>query len=296
MSAPLRAFWWSPRRDPRTMLSELRHNGAAWGRLALPLGRAGTNHGDELSALVLEEATGRRVQWAPLGREDVVAVGSILVPYLRHGGTGRIWGTGVHTPEISGPDAARIADRVLAIRGPHARTALGLADNTPLGDPGLIVRSMPRRRRARAGTVLVTHFLSYRNASERSRIRAARAAGIRVLPPTLAPRDIIDEIASADHVLSAGMHGVILAHALRTPATLVSLRTPHPARVAFKYRDYLHSVGLPARAASWASAADPVWRRALLEQAATEVECIDARVDGLVDGLFAAAAPLRSGH
>lgn len=296
MTAALRAFWWSPRRDSRTMLSELRHNGSAWARLALPLSRAGTNHGDELAALVLEEATGRPVQWAPLGREEVVAIGSIVVPYLRHGGTGLIWGTGVHTSEISGPDAARIRDRVLAIRGPRARAALRLADETPLGDPGLIVRAVPRNACARAGTVLVTHFLSYRTAGERARIRAARAAGIRVLPPTLAPRDMIDEIASADHVLSAGMHGVILAHALRTPATLVSLRDPHPATVAFKYHDYLDSVGLPARAAAWSRAVDPVERRALLDRAAADVERIDAPIDRLVDGLLAAAAPLRSGH
>jgi len=296
MTRPLRAFWWSPRRAPRTLLSECRQNGVAWAHLGWPVGRAFTNHGDELSQLVLREATGRTVEWAPLGREDVVAIGSLLVLYLRQGGVGQIWGSGIHAPEVSDADRARVADRVLAVRGPLARTTLGLPETTQLGDPGLLVRGFTPRAPRRAGSVLITHFTSHRTAEERARIRAVRAAGVRILPPTLAPEEMLREIAGADHVMSAGMHGVILAHALRTPATLVSLKSPHPTSAGFKYHDYHQSVGLSPRLVPWTDIIDAGGRARELDIAAGTVATVDARIDALVAGLLEAAAPLRSGR
>lgn len=296
MATPIKAFWWSPRRDLRALAHELRDHAPAWVRLAPGRGRAFTNHGDELSELVLREALGRPVEWAPLGREDVVAIGSAVVPYLTRGGIGRIWGTGLHRPDVPDEQVAPIRDRVLGIRGPMARAALGLPDTTPLGDPGLLVRTLrpglPSARRR--GTVLITHFLSHMTRTDVRTIATLRSSGVRVLPATLTPSEMLTEIGAAEHVLSTGMHGLILAHALRTPATHVSLRTP-AADAPFKYHDYHRSVGLEARPVAWTTVADAVGRAAAHECAARDLEVADGRIDDLVEGLFRSAAPLRSG-
>ncbi|MBA8988805.1 hypothetical protein FHW23_000037 [Curtobacterium pusillum] len=296
MLAPLKAFWWSPRRDLRVLAHELRDHGRAWGRLLAGPGRAFTNYGDELSELVLREALGRRVAWAPLGREDVVAIGSAMGPYIARGGVGRIWGTGLHTPDVPAASAELIRHRVLAIRGPLARDAFGLHQDTPLGDPGLLVRALRPGRPAgrRRGTVLITHFTSHADRQQREAIAAIAACGVRVLPPTLSPAAMLDEIGAAEHVVSAGMHGIILAHALRTPATLVSLRPRTPSDVAFKYHDYHRSVGLDVHVTGWRSLVSSTGRSAARMQGERDLEVVDARIDDLVDGLLAAAAPLRS--
>lgn len=293
-ATPIDAFWWSPRRCGRTMLREVRRHGGSWSRLLNPAARAFTNHGDELSALVLREATGRPVRWAPLGREDVVAIGSLLALYLAEGGVGRIWGSGSHTPDLDPGAAAAVSERVLAVRGPRARRALGLSSDVQLGDPGLVVRAFQPRAARRSGTVFIPHFTTYGDAGERRRIAAIRATGALVVPPTLAPEDMLAVIAGADHVVSAGMHGVILAHALRTPATLVSLKDPVPASPAFKYHDYFESVGLAPRLVPWQSVVDPASLRLEREAAAADTAAVDRAVDGLVEGLLAAASPLRS--
>ncbi|WP_022903497.1 polysaccharide pyruvyl transferase family protein [Curtobacterium sp. B8] len=296
MSRSVRAFWWSPRRDPRVLAHELRDHASGWARLALARGPVLTNHGDELSAVVLREVLGRPVRWAPLGREDVVAVGSAMVPYLTRRGRGLIWGTGLHTPELPADVPSDFRERVLAVRGPLARAALALDERTPLGDPGLVVRALrpglPDNRRR--GTVLITHFTSHADQSDRAAIRALRAAGMRVLSPTLTPDEMLREIGSAEHVVSAGMHGVILAHALRTPATLVSLHAALPSSPSFKYHDYHHSVGLEARATHWSALLGAEGRRAAHSAGAADVVRADRTIDSLVAGLIAAAAPLRS--
>lgn len=296
MPRPVHAFWWSPRRDPRVFAHEVRDHGGAWVRLGLAGGRALTNHGDELSALVLREVLGRPVRWAPLGREDVVAIGSAMVPYLSRNGRGLIWGTGLHTPDVDIDEASTFRDRVLAIRGPLARSALGLDASTPMGDPGLIARILRpgRPQDRRSGTVLITHFTSHARRTERSAIGALRSTGVRVLPPTLTPDEMLREIGAAEHVLSAGMHGVILSHALRTPATLVSLGAAGTGSPSFKYHDYHRSVGLEARTTRWSSLMTPAGLRAAREVGNEDVLRADGAIDALVSGLLAAAAPLRS--
>ncbi|WFR67143.1 hypothetical protein P9139_00215 [Curtobacterium flaccumfaciens] len=115
-----------------------------------------------------------------------------------------------------------------------------------------------------------------------------------MLPPTLTPSDMLVELGSAEHVLSAGMHGIIVAHALRTPATLVSLRATSSSVPSFKYHDYHRSVGLDAVLTPWQAVADAAGQRDSRARAERDLLTCDDRIDELVDGLFRSAAPLRS--
>lgn len=294
MPKDLNAYWWSPRRSPRVLAAEVRSHGAAWARLLRPARRGFTNYGDELTGLVLSETFGRRVRWSPLGREDVAAIGSILVPYFASGGRGLIWGSGLNEPVVPPEKAAAVRERFLAVRGPRTRSALGLDESTPLGDPGLVVRTLRPRATRRSGKVVIPHFTVYRTPAGRKRISALVAGGYRVAEPTLDPATMLETISTAESVVSSGMHGVILSHSLGTPASLISFADALPTAPAFKYLDYYDSVGLEARISSWSDFLQGSRPSAELELARRDIEIVSPRIDTLVESLLAAGRPLRS--
>ncbi|GAB2977628.1 polysaccharide pyruvyl transferase family protein [Frigoribacterium salinisoli] len=292
MTTEIAVHWWSPRHSPRLFLRELKDHGIAWTALRSPLSRAMTNFGDALNEVLLARVTGARVRWAPLGSEDVVAIGSVLVPYLTQGGVGLIWGSGLNREVTAQERSALDPAKVLAVRGPGTARALAVPDGTPQGDPGLLTRSFADGRR-RSGAIVIPHFTVFQSAGARSRLRQLAAAGYRVVPPTTDPLDMIDAIQGAEQVLTSGMHGLILSHALRTPARLISLAETAPAAPAFKYRDYFSSVGRPAHLIPYQAFLDDDERRVQHDAAVEESEAVDASVDDLVEGLHRAVEPLR---
>lgn len=293
---PIDAYWWSPRRAPRVAARLLWQAPALWATKVSGTHTAFTNHGDELNAVILPELTGRPVRWVPLGREDLVGIGSLLDLYVRHGGRGQVLGSGAVSEDAGVFDPARVAvlrDRILAVRGPMTRDTFGLDARVPLGDPGLAVRAFgitPRSRRS--GRVFVAHYREYADRRRRSIVAEYRRAGFRIAHPTTDAREMIRLLGAAEYVVSSGMHGVILANALETPVTLVSLDDLTPAMPGRKYRDYFASVGLPVRVSSWRAALRD--DDALRSSAERDIATTTGRIDDLVAGLYRAAAPLRS--
>lgn len=291
MTSPLRAYWWSPRRSARTLVSEVRHHAAAWARLT-KVGDLLTNFGDELNAPLLEALTGRPVVWTPLRDAEVVAVGSILAPYLQSNSHALVWGSGIHDPgaaALSGLDRSL----VLAVRGPRTREALQLSDAVPVGDPGLLAGSLLGHARARGKMpILIPHLTVFGSRLNVSRLRAIRAAGVRIVPPTLPPLEMLATIAEASQVFSSGMHGLILAHSVGRGATLV--RFNEQLSVPFKYGDYYASVGVDSpRVVVWRSLLDQVARDRAQDLAEAEMHAISARVDAIKSSLADAAQSLR---
>jgi pyruvyltransferase len=279
MAAALQAYWWSPRRQMRTMITELRHPGS-WMRL---LGPPGT----PFTSVVVPLATGRLVTWAPLERADVCAIGSILDPYLTVSTRARVWGSGSVRALSRAP--VDLKDRFIAVRGELTREGLGLDPAVPTGDPGLLVRLMSVPARRRHGRVFIPHFTAFGKASGRNVIRAYKSAGYQIAPPTVSPRHMVDIIARAEEVVSSGMHGVILSHALGTPVTPVDISDDLSPTATHKYRDYFSALAVPARTEHWKQPLDDRERSRLTDAAHHEKECIDRPVDSAVEGLLAAA-------
>ncbi len=293
---PIRAYWWSPLRSPRALASEVRHRPQAWLRNPGHGATRFTNYGDELTALLVESVTGRRVRWAPLGHADVVAVGSVLAQYLARGGPELVWGSGLHAPVDLTPETRRaVRERVLAVRGHRTRDHLGLGADTPLGDPALLLRVLtPPRRPRRDAPVLVPHFSDLASPAGRLVCGEFRRAGYHVADPSLHPRAMVALVSRASHVVTAGMHGLILAHALGAPV-LVTHLDGTGERSRWKYHDYLAAVGRPFRSTPASTIlTDDRARAALLEEARAATPTVLARVDGLVDDLLDAAEPLRT--
>lgn len=277
------AYWWSPRRDRRALASELRHNNVAWHHMRKFGGTSLRNFGDELSARVLHHAIGINPSWAPLATADVVAIGSILDLYTERGGRGVIWGSGLRSsPKTTVQPPARIA----AVRGALTRDALGLARDTPLGDPGLVARVMFSSGR-RSGTLVLPHFSAFKFREGRAAIDSLRRQGHRVIAPSAPVDEVCSAIGQSDHVLTSSLHGQVVADALRVPSSLINF--VHTREPAYKYDDYNSVFGLRGHFEPVSAALDATNLTKLRAKASERVEGIDSRVDELIEDLLTSA-------
>ena len=183
-------------------------------------GDARQNAGDYLSTFLASEL------FLPLGLEgsSTHLIGSVIddlflkdalvdPPVL-------FWGAGCR--DATGPSAElRARARILAVRGPLTRRALGLPADFPTGEPALVLPALltPRRSpRTDGRTVAVPHF---HDARDDTTILAATGADVVVragIPPTReALLGVIDDLTSASFVLSAALHGALIPMAWGVP-------------------------------------------------------------------------------
>lgn len=233
------------------------------------------NFGDDLTPMLLP---GLGV--VPLYREPrdaaLVGVGSLLEFLPRHW-PGAIWGTGLMRDAAHPLPAAT----VLAVRGPLTAERLGLGDEPPYGDPGILV-SRRIRRPASDGRIAVVPHGHHRSHAGLARLVARAGDAVRTVNVHQRARTAVREIAAARAVITTSLHGLITADAYGIPAVWTTLDPPLGGG-NFKFRDYEAAV-TPGRtryrafgeldalesAAEGAWAADPATVRQLgdgLEQA-----------------------------
>lgn len=148
---------------------------------------------------------------------------------------------GIGSKKDAVPPAAQAPVRLLGVRGPKTLKLFEEAghDTTAvrfLGDPGLLIgRIYPEvlRQEAEPGRVIfVPHY------RERRQFRPTRRYDVVDIDATVP--EIGREIRRAELVYTSSLHGLVFAHALGRPAVLVTPRSDEPA---FKYDDYLLSIG-----------------------------------------------------
>lgn len=245
--SPIKLFWWSPRRDMQLGFKELRRNGRAWLAMNSEHTELLSNFGDELSPAVLQYATGRRVAWAPAQKAEVIAVGSIIEYYARRSSSQAVvWGSGLR----DAPSKALVTQikasvgHFSAVRGPKTAEALGLKNSTSLGDPGVLVPLLGNFGGSKSGVLYLPHFRTWTTSQGRSQIQQAIDLGMRVVPPSTRPIDMINAISRSDLVLSSSLHGVVVAHALGVAVQSLGIPSGGMAEPDFKYEDYFSSINL----------------------------------------------------
>lgn len=222
----LATFYWAPS-TRRSMRSRLRGKKSAWS-----VGNAGDLFNVDL------------IQWAyPNVRVTNAAEGEgpkllLIGSIARLVGPGDVvCGIGAKSPDLA-PAPSDV--HVRGVRGPlsldaFSRVGYDVADVEFLADPGLLIgRVFPELAEVepeRGRTIVVPHY--------RQRTDFA-GSPIPVVHIDSRPADIGHEIARSEHVYTSSLHGLIWAHALGRPATLISPPNEEPA---FKYEDYLLSVG-----------------------------------------------------
>lgn len=275
------AYWWRPFWPVGTAVKESVKHGGAWFN-ARRLGRTLSNFGDEINPHVLRELTGHEITWAPLGREEVVGVGSVLDAYCRDGGRGLIGGVGFRTAG----NRVLPEERVLGVRGTLSAAAAGLEASAAIGDPGLVFAAMAvaGRRPFTSRRVVVPHFASM-TASGMRELRALQSQGFRVVAPTVNPWEMAWEISRAEYVLTSSLHAIVFADGLGVPVQRVTFENDVP-EPDFKYQDYRSIFGLTsgsvACGAIAAGMSDQVRERMISEQ-----EVIRSKMGNVVSGIYA---------
>ncbi len=155
------------------------------------------------------------------------------------------WGCGLRD-ELGITDAERAASNFLAVRGPLTKKILGLGDNVPIGDPGLLLPALyqPQVRKELLGvSVLVPHFLD-----QRDDMRLKELSGCEfILRPNLKNdlneiNKFVDCIISAEFVLCGSLHAAIVAAAYGKP---FGFWDSGSIDLPFKWRDFSLSVSIP---------------------------------------------------
>lgn len=205
------------------------------------------NFGDYLSPLLVEVFSGRNVEYAPVQQADLMAVGSILgreskakrwgfLPRRLH-----IWGTG------TGSEQAHYSSRHYyhAVRGALTRSQIdGLRGSPVLGDPGLLApwvlgdRENPVAKKIRVG--VIPHYADQAVPAVSELLTAIPGARlINVFSPV---RQVLEEIASCEFVLSSSMHGLIVADSFGVPNQWLLLSRGRISE--YKFADYYSAFGI----------------------------------------------------
>lgn len=157
------------------------------------------------------------------------------------------WGCGKRDATPLSPET-RSHCLFFGARGTLTRDALGLPADTVLGDPGILAPLFhpPRSHPETQGrTVCIPHIHDLRSHEELLTL----AGTDTLIHPEIessesAMHDILDRIASADFVLSASLHGAIIACAYGRPFAFWD--NGH-LDVPFKWDDFASSIGIEAR-------------------------------------------------
>ena len=209
-----------------------------------------SNFGDALSPLIIERVIGRPTVWAHQAACDVAAIGSILGSIVQRRWKRwlhmrfdpvHVWGSGFIRPYRDGPNPLL---KCHAVRGHISRLALGLPEDTALGDPGLLAgRLIVPPADKRHGWAIVPHLSDLR-------LPVVKALHERNPHSVIAdlsddPLDILRTIAASEFVVSTSLHGLVIADALGIP----SIWATFSGKVSgdrYKFEDYYSALGIPA--------------------------------------------------
>lgn len=183
------------------------------------------NFGDYLAAFLTRE------MFEPISWHDgpVHVIGSViadfLVPKAAKDESGRpvpktvFWGCGARDENGLSDDRIEQAE-ILAVRGPLTASVLKLGATKPQGDIALFLPALykPQKSGVTTGkTVCIPHFWDHRPDHEFSQSGCDVVLRTNIVGGDVEIRRLIDAIASADFVLSASLHGALVAAAYGVP-------------------------------------------------------------------------------
>jgi hypothetical protein len=210
------------------------------------------NFGDDMSASLLEAATGREVRCVAEAWAEVVGLGSILHRFTSSGAARRLrlltaLGLRRAPPLVWGSGFAKLPDPVvpravtpLVLRGPETARLLH-AENAPFGDPGLLVADVF------PAPAVKTHFLGlvphYTDKDAPSlAMLAKRMPRARIIDVEAPYAEVLGQIAGCEAIASSSLHGIIAADSYGLPAVRLTFGDNRMVG-DLKFRDYARSIG-----------------------------------------------------
>lgn len=115
------------------------------------------------------------------------------------------------------------------------------------------------------------------------------AMGMTVRTPADDHLELCRAIGAAEHVITSSLHGLVVAHALRTPVTLVNIGASQES--IFKFDDYMSALGSAATVHDMSTVTGS-GIAAVADHARREVDRLEPRINRVVDELTVAASSL----
>lgn len=203
------------------------------------------NFGDYLSPMIVEAVSGKRVEYAPLPKADMMAIGTILAkePKAKYFGFKRrlhIWGSGCGQPE------ERFSSRHYyhAVRGTQTlQRVQGSTSNVALGDPGLLAEMLINRPAAKQhGIGFVPHYVDQNSPITQAFLD--KFPDTHFIDVYMPPKEVLRAIASCEFVISSSLHGLVIADAFGIPNVHAQLSAGIIDEL--KFDDYYSAFGIPS--------------------------------------------------
>lgn len=193
------------------------------------------NYGDTLTPLLLHHFADLEAIWAPVDYAEMIVIGSIL-EHLPAGWDGMILGAG-KLKQFSDVDLK--SAQVLGLRG--KLTATGVKGDYALGDPGLLASELVSRPHEKTVDLcIVPHWSDKTLADKFAHLKPRKGLKNLVVDPTADSMTVINQIASAEKVVSSSLHGIIIADSFKIPRR--AERFPNMVKPweggEFKWHDY----------------------------------------------------------
>lgn len=215
-----------------------------WHRGAGRRDPAKRNFGDYLSPLIVGAVSGQPVEYAPLPKAHLMALGTIMANETKAKWFGfkrrlHVWGAGCGQPDevFSGRHyyhAVRGLETLKRIQGHHPDVALG--------DPGLLAGMLvdwPVVKRYKVG--FVPHYVDRQHPQAVRFLQ--RTPDVRLIDVYSGVDLVLREISSCDFIVSSSLHGLIVADALGIPN--VRVRFSHGVIDELKFDDYYSVFSMP---------------------------------------------------
>ncbi|WP_312124350.1 polysaccharide pyruvyl transferase family protein, partial [Brevundimonas sp.] len=154
------------------------------------------------------------------------------------------WGCGVRDENGLSEDRIHRA-KILAVRGPKTASVLKLGAATPQGDIAFFLPALyaPRRLRLTAGkSICIPHFWDRRPDGDFADAGCDVVLRTNIAAGPVQIRRVIDSIASADFVLTASLHGAVVAAAYGIPFAFWD--NGH-VDLPFKWEDFAAYLSIP---------------------------------------------------
>ena len=219
------------------------------------------NAGDLFNKDLVEKLSGKEVVNAKLYNADMIAIGGALIGAQYSGGFSRrlcqralscvygnkplyVWGSGFFRDDNNSP-LYRKNLKVCALRGQKTQEKLsyltGVQYDVPLADAGLLADMFVDSGIEKEYEIGLIPHMSQLNDESIKKLLDVR--GVHLIDIRRTAKEVIDDIAKCECVISSSLHGLIFADSLHIPSLHI-LGSQALYGGNFKFEDYYSSFGL----------------------------------------------------
>lgn len=255
------------------------------------------NAGDALNVDLVEKLSGKIVVRSKVYNADMMAIGGALFGAQYSNGVravaqkalhmiyGRkplyVWGSGFLRWNSNNP-FYRSNLIVCALRGEKTRRKLsditGETYDVPLADAGLLVDMLldsPVEKKFCVG--IIPHFSQQEEPIFKE---AKKSSGIHFIDIRRTPKQVAEEIASCECIISSSLHGLIFADSLHIPALRMIGKTELPGG-EFKFEDYYSCYGIKDE--PWRDSSKLPSKKDIIERCCIDYKIVEEKKKALLD-------------